>query len=98
MKKILLSMALVVSLLFGGTLAMADTLAKPSGQSIHTMSGQQAGKGDLNKGLNEAIVVETGKNSWVLHRPAERYPQYFNSTNDEKKEKKFSREQGNPRS
>jgi len=96
MKTILLSLALVASLMFGSTLALADTSAQHGKQTIQTMSAQ-SGKADRKKGLSEALVVPNGQESWILHQPVERYPQYFNSAANKKMVDESSNDQDRQR-
>ena len=98
MKKILLSITLVASLVCGSTLAVADTSTKTNGQTIQAMSAQKAINREAKKGLDEAVVVPNGQDSWMLHQPVERYPQYFGSSVDKQMGNKASSAQDNQRS
>ena len=72
MKNTLFAIALVASLIFGSTLGFADTTANTSG-TRHTAESTK----ELKKGLDEALVVENGKDSYVLHQPKMNPRQYF---------------------
>ncbi len=72
MKHVLFTMALIASLVLGSTLAFANSNAQQTSTSQKHMNAEK-----LKKGLNEAFVVEDGKDSWVLHQPKENPRQYF---------------------
>ncbi|MDT7043358.1 hypothetical protein [Candidatus Nitronereus thalassa] len=72
MKNTLLAIAIVASLVFGNTLALADNTANNSGAKPATMTTKES-----KKGINEALVVENGKDSYVLHQPKNHPKQYF---------------------
>lgn len=72
MKNILFSIALVASLVFGSTVAFANTTANQSGVSHMETTAKK-----LKKGLDEALVIDSGKDSWVLHQPKENPLRYF---------------------
>lgn len=79
MKNILFSIALAVSLVIGSSFAFAEPTAPHSGDKQIKMNSQE-----LKKGLDEAIVVGNGKDSWVLHQPKENPTRYFLPTSEEK--------------
>ncbi len=75
MKKTLFSMALAVSLIMGCTFAFADSAGHGEVKSQENMNAQT-----LKKALGEAIIVQDGKESWILHQPKENRRQYFPGT------------------
>ena len=83
MKTVILSIMLGISVILGNSIAIAEMTEKASDKAIHTMGAASGQITRGSKGLDKPMVVPNGQESWVLHRPMERYPVYFNSTNED---------------
>ncbi len=81
MKNLLISLVLAAMLIGGSTVAFADITQSKSDENSGMKSEELTQV--LKKGLEDPIIVPSGEESWVLHKPAEHRRQYFTVASSE---------------
>jgi len=78
MKNILFSFMLVASLVLSGKAVLADTNSTSGVQGQTNMNARE-----LQTGLKDPILIQSGEESWILHQPKQHRNRYFTTPMEE---------------